>query len=915
MLSPVDEPRSLEADEPRALWERAAGWLVVGGATLVVLTILNPGANLWPLGDIHFGKLFSDTTTNGGDMGAHIWWPRFLEENWFGKLRLSGWAPDWYAGFPAGQYYFPLPAVLIAAIDTLTPIPYEVAFKLVTVSGPLLLPAAAYSFARGIRAPWPAPPMFAVAALATLVQTRTGWQIYGGNISSTLAGEFSFTLALALGLFGLGALGRSLDTGKRAWLPAVLVAAAAMSHIVVAFFVGLMALLLWLVRKPWRTWRIAVPVGATAIALTAVWSVPLLLRSDYTQSMRYTKLRPQGDWRLWTWLDVPNWVPLHERIRDSIVDPVRNTVEGFASAFMTGPTGGEAYLRVPGWVLALGAVAIVAAGWYRRRETLVFMLAAVVVGILFVQWPEHAVWNARWLPFWLLSWGFLAAMGATEIVRLLGLGARATFGWIRAGDLHDSRAIEWIRLARDEHGDVDNALRTEAVEVVATRQFERVPPGWEPPPGVQERWVVSRVDLLSRAALAAMVVAAGVFAVNRAWDARDDNTAVQIQGWARWNYSGYEEKPAWPEFKLIMDTMGELDPGRALWEPSARQDDPINTYGTSLALELLPYFTDGRIGSMEGLYFESSGTTSYHFLTVAKVAQYPSNPVRGLVYGNLADDFDDGVENMRQLGVRYYMAWTDEAQAKADASDELELVADIPDVDGLEPTGWKVYELRDYALVEGLRYEPVVAKTRAGSYSECWDVEWPDPNTPQPELGDWECDAARWWADGGELLQTPWAASGPDAWERIDFDDLADAPRTPLDPVRVTDVVEKPDKISFSVDEVGVPVVVRASYFPNWKAHGAEGPYRLAPNMMVVIPTQRDVSLTYDLTGVDWLGRILTLLGLVGLVVLVRWKSLTRHGADTSGEADAEPVAGPDPGSGDGDERVPPDWAREPALP
>ena len=98
--------------------------------------------------------------------------------------------------------------------------PYNVAFKLVTVSGPLMLPAAAYYFAKGMKAPWPAPPAFAIAAFGTLVQTRNDWQIYGGNIASTLAGEFSFTIGLAFALFGLGALAYTLDTGKRRWLPA-----------------------------------------------------------------------------------------------------------------------------------------------------------------------------------------------------------------------------------------------------------------------------------------------------------------------------------------------------------------------------------------------------------------------------------------------------------------------------------------------------------------------------------------------------------------------------------------------------------------------------------------------------------------------------------------------------------------------
>ena len=73
---------------------------------------------LWPIWNFHFGYLFANTTTNGGDMGAHVWWPWYLKHHWFPKLRLSGWSPDWYAGFPVGHYYFPFPAMLIALIDT-----------------------------------------------------------------------------------------------------------------------------------------------------------------------------------------------------------------------------------------------------------------------------------------------------------------------------------------------------------------------------------------------------------------------------------------------------------------------------------------------------------------------------------------------------------------------------------------------------------------------------------------------------------------------------------------------------------------------------------------------------------------------------------------------------------------------------
>ena len=54
------------------------------------------------------------------------------------------------------------------------------------------------------------------------------------------------------------------------------------------------------------------------------------------------------------------------------------------------------------------------------------------------------------------------------------------------------------------------------------------------------------------------------------------------------------------------------------------------------------------------------------------------------------------------LGVRYYMAWTPEAQAKADAHPDLTQVASIPDRDGVDPKGWKIYEVEGSELVAGI---------------------------------------------------------------------------------------------------------------------------------------------------------------------------------------------------------------------
>ena len=394
--------------------------------------------------------------------------------------------------------------------------------------------------------------------------------------------------------------------------------------------------------------------------------------------------------------------------------------------------------------------------------------------------------------------------------------------------------------------------------------------------------------------------------------AADSQGGALASSWAQWNYSGYQAKAAWPEYHDLMSQMGTLGKqrgcGRALWEPSAGETDAINNYGTSLALELLPYWTNGCIGSQEGLYFESSATKDAHFLTVSELADEPSNPVRGLVYGTTAD-FERGIDHARILGVRYLMFWTSVSKALADASPQLTKVLTTPDMDGQDPKGWSIYEIKNWGLVTGLDTEPVVATMHSGTRTSCLpdagDLEAGDLDT---HLNAWECATDAMWMDSS-TFNRPVVASGPKSWQHVDLKPQhlttvttpvgpstsggstkvirATGPSmlAPLDstavrhitPAKVTDVHETDSSITFHVDQIGKPVEVRTSYFPNWQVHGAKGIYRVAPNLMVVVPTQHNVRLEYGLTGADWLGRIGTLLGFVLLALMIwRWGIVPR---------------------------------------
>ncbi|HUF85637.1 MAG TPA: hypothetical protein VMQ81_13730 [Acidimicrobiia bacterium] len=750
--------------------------------------------------------LLRDTTTAGGDTGAHVWWPDHLRDHLLPHWRLAGWTNDFYAGFPAGQFYFPVPALLIVALDVV--LPYNVAFKLVTALGPILLPVGAYVFGRGLRFPRPAPAAMALAATAFLffkgapgssskaTSEAFNQRIMGGTLASNLAGEFSFTLALALALAFLGTLAGALDDPsrhpaherrRRAWIPAALLAATVLSHLVVGVFAVVGALIVWLAHRPARNYLLALSIGGVGALLTAVWSLPLVATLGYTTDMGYETIRQYVDYL-------------------------------FPSYF---------------WYLyPLAAVAVVAGVVRRRWGTLELTALTAAMALVFRLWDvfDTPAWNLRFLPFWYLGLFLLAAVGAAELVRGVAFVAGRTV------------EEDWWGSARDED-------EPEAADGPAP-----VPEPRSKPSGARARsWTAVGLTVLLAAVLLVRV----------------HQTRDFLDYWVRYNYTGYERAEylveptgkSTDEYRAIIDAVDDLPPGRALWENDA---PALGAYGTALSLMLLPYWTEGRIDSMEGLYYEAAATTPYLFLTVATLTApgKASNPVRGLTYRTI-EDFDLGVRYLQLFGVRYYMAQSTDAKTRADAHPDLELVAQAPDLDGRPPIGWSVYEVADAPLVEPLASEPVVVE----------DVG----------LDDWRDDVAVPWFDDPSALDRPLVTGGPEKWPRSGPKDARERTSRTLAEVRVTDIKETDDSISFRVSRTGVPVLVKTSYFPNWKASGADGPWRATPNLMVVVPTSKEVRLEYGTTTAEWLGRVGTVAGFLGLGALIWWPFRRRDHDDGPG--------------------------------
>jgi hypothetical protein len=695
------------------------------------------------------GLIFAHTTPAGGDTGSHVWGPQFMRDHLLPKGRLTGWAPDWYSGFPAYLFYFPLPALAIALLSFI--LPYGIAFKLITITGLLTLPVSAWAFGKLSGMRFPGPAVLAVATVPFLFDR--GFTIYGGNIPSTLAGEFAFSISLSFAVLFLGVVARGLDTGKHRALAGVLLALTGLSHLLPTVFAVIGALVLYLLRPGRRRLGFVGAVLGVGAMLAAFWSVPFAFRLPYANNM--------------------GWEKLTEYSKNLFPHNIR-------------------------WVLALALGGAVISVINRRRTGLFLMGMATIAGGLFIVAPQSRLWNARILPFWYLCVYLLAGVAVTELGPAIG---------------------RWLATDPEQPSPLGRLLTPIGAALMV--------------------WMIVGLPL----------------GVLPSWLPKPKTTDVSfIPSWAKWNYSGYERKAAYPEYKAIIDTMADVGRtngcGRAHWE----YESGLDRFGTPMALMLLPYWTDGCIGSMEGLYFESSATVPYHFMSAAELSKAPSNPMRDLPYSTM--NVADGVRHLQLLGARYYMAFSPETIAQAKVNPDLTQVA---------TTGnWIVYEVRGSELVTPLQNEPAVVTGPVKG-----EVPWLNMSVD-------------WYKDFG-AQDVFLAASGPKEWARVAAHTVqtdvktagsgvtVDEPeRRPVTPAQVTNISSDDNDIRFDVDRIGSPVLVKASYFPNWKVSGAKGPYRVTPNLMVVIPTSNHVKLHYGFTPPDALGYLLTLGGIALAIAFFR---------------------------------------------
>jgi len=356
----------------------------------------------------------------------------------------------------------------------------------------------------------PGPACLGVAMLPFLFERS--FTIYGGNIASTLAGEFAFSISLSLGLVFLGVVARGLRTGKHRALAAGLLALTALCHMIPTFFVLVGAAVLLLMGADRRRLKWIVTVVAAGLAITGFWSVPFLARLPYTTDMGWEK----------------------------VTDYVHNLF----------PSGQR-------WVLVLAIIGIAFSLLRRRRIGTFLTVMAVLSAAGFVLAPQGRLYNARLLPFWVLCLYLLAGVAVAE------LGTVAGELW------HATRRQRWLSTAASGGYVGGPAAGTGSTG------------------GTSDGLVGFLTPVLALVAAAGFVAAPLVSLPS--WSPVKP-AASFIPDWVRWNYTGYEGKPAYPQYRALIDTMASVGRqqgcGRAMWEYGPDLRPAGNAHGPDAAAVL-----------------------------------------------------------------------------------------------------------------------------------------------------------------------------------------------------------------------------------------------------------------------------------------------------------------------------------------
>ena len=693
--------------------------------------------------------VFLNTMPTGGDMGAHVVPIKFFIDNFITNFKLNGWSNDWFTGYPLYYFYFPLPAVITFTLNLF--FTYSIAFKLMVVGSILI---TIYSFEKLLRKSNEKFSIFGFIAGLTYVLTES-FTIYGGNLASTLAGQFSFTYSIAFANLAIAVITKSSNKNKHV-ISAIFLGCSLLSHLIPFIIYGAIYLFFWVKTKNTKIEKFSSFLIFSA--LTVRFTTSLIANLEYTTNMGYTP-----------------YTKLSDLIKSDIA---------------------------PFMVISLLIILINFKDIYRHKTTSLFewfILISSVLLYFFV--PEGALWNGR-------------------VVSFFNLGVIVLFFRLLEHSIED--------IFRYEQGELVLKVLSLIILIAYLINFS-------------QKWNIDNYKIFLYPIVFLFFVGAIYFYISTAnlfklaFTASVIFTISFLPYWVSWNFNGYENKDQWTDIEKLYSNLNELPPGRIMWEPNS----DLNKYGTPMVLMTIPLYTHHT--SVEGLYFDSSITTPFHFIAVSGLAERPSNPVGGLRYIN--NQFEKGEEYLEELGVDYFISFTDSITNKSLESDKLTLLfsSDPFTVFGIKSD--KV-ELVDQKLV---RFEKTTFTERTVSsilrnteFTNFFDASYVNFDSLESQ----------------RIIEI----------ENSGYEQL----ETSSEEVKITNLKMTSETITFKTNKPNKLHIIKISYFPNWQIQNGSGPYRISPSFMAVVPFSENVELRFETTRVEKYSFYTSLFSLILFLGLIK---------------------------------------------
>lgn len=250
---------------------RAASAVLAWRLLDLLIVLLSAGLIASVLG---VGFLLSGNLPTGGDTASHLLYVWTYAHDLLPKGHITAWMPEVFAGFPFLSYYFPMSFISIAGLAAV--MPFAPAMKLGMFAAAMLLPGAVWlGSVYLLRLPRLVAIWGVLASLAFLLHEQNS--IWGGNLLSTLAGEFAYSYGMLFSTLALFAWQRTIATGRHWWLAALLEAATGFSHGFALLITGFATAAFLFERRHFlRNLRLLALGHSLAFFLLAGWLWPML---------------------------------------------------------------------------------------------------------------------------------------------------------------------------------------------------------------------------------------------------------------------------------------------------------------------------------------------------------------------------------------------------------------------------------------------------------------------------------------------------------------------------------------------------------------------------------------------------------------------------------------------------------------